>query len=122
MDMLAITLLLMAAAPAPHPIHARHHARIVRTAHKARRPIAMTSPKLLVVDCAGGSACAGPPAPSPYRLPLPEAPEPSGKDMALAVDGSRCAVIGQTICPRRTHKIVQIGDPAPGIPVDRLVR
>jgi hypothetical protein len=120
--MLAITMVLMAAAPSPHPVHIRHPARIVHAARKARRPIAVTSAKLRVIDCAAGSACAGAPAPSPYRLPLPEASEPSGKEMALAVDGSRCAVIGQTICPRRTHKIVQIGDPAPGIPVDRLVR
>lgn len=119
--MLAI-MLLLTAAPATQQVHARYPARVVRVARKARRPLATTSPKLHAIDCATDATCAGKPASSPYRLQLADTVEPSIKDMALAQDGTRCALIGQTICPRRTHKIVQIGDSAPGIPVGQLVR
>jgi len=107
--MLAITILLLAAAPATHHVRAAHPARIVRhgrVVRKARRPIVLTSRKLQV-----HIADARPR--SPYRLPLDLAPEPSAKDIALNEDGSRCALIGQTICPRRTRTIIRMGEQSP---------
>jgi hypothetical protein len=107
--MLAITIFLLAAAPATHHVRAAHPARIVHHGHvprKARRPIAMTSAKLHV------SAADAKPR-SPYRLPLDVAPEPSAKDIALNEDGSRCALIGQTICPHRTRTIIRMGEDSP---------
>ena len=107
--MLAITILMLAAAPATHHVRAAHPARIVRHGHvprKARRPIVMSSAKMHVV-----AADAKPR--SPYRLPLDIAPEPSAKDIALNEDGSRCALIGQTICPRRTRTIIRMGEDSP---------
>jgi hypothetical protein len=108
--MLAITIFLLAAAPAAHharPVHSVrpvYHGRVMR---KARRPIALTSRKLRVV-----TFDATPPR-SPYRLPLPVAPEPTAKDIALNEDGSRCALIGQTICPRPTRTIIRMGEDSP---------
>jgi hypothetical protein len=107
--MLAIAILLLAAAPATHHVRAAHPGRIVhhaRVARRARRPIAMTSPKLRV-------RIADAPPRSPYRLPLGVAAEPSAKDIALNEDGSRCALIGQTICPRRTRTIIRMGEDSP---------
>ena len=107
--MLSITILLLAAAPATHHARAVHPARMVHHGHvprKARRPIAMTSKKLQVI-----AADAKPR--SPYRLPLDVAPEPSAKDIALNEDGTRCALIGQTICPRRTRTIIKMGEDSP---------
>jgi len=107
--MLAITFLLLAAAPATHPVRAAHPARIVhhgRVGRKARRPISMTSPKLQVIAVDAKPR-------SPYRLPLDVAPEPSAKDIALNEDGSRCALIGQTICPHRTRTIIRMGEDSP---------
>ena len=107
--MLAITIALLAAAPATHHVRAAHPARIVhhgRVARKARRPIALTSAKLQV-------RIADAKPRSPYRLPLDLAPEPTAKDIALNEDGSRCAVIGQTICPRPTRTIVRMGEDSP---------
>jgi hypothetical protein len=107
--MLAITILLLAAAPATHHARTAHPARIVhhgRVARKARRPTSLTSRKLQVI-----TAYAKPR--SPYRLPLDLAPEPSAKDIALNEDGMRCALIGQTICPRRTRTIIRMGEDSP---------
>ena len=53
------------------------------------------------------------PARSPYRLPLDLPAEPSAKDIALNEDGTRCALIGQTICKRRTRTIVRMGEDSP---------
>ena len=107
--MLAITILLLAAAPATHHVRAAHPARIVhhgRVVRKARRPINMTSRKLQVITADVKQR-------SPYRLPLDVAPEPSAKDIALNEDGMRCALIGQTICPRRTRTIIRMGEDSP---------
>jgi hypothetical protein len=107
--MLAITILLLAAAPATHHVRAAHPARIVhhgRVVRKARQPIALNSGKLQV-------RIADAKPRSPYRLPLDLAPEPTAKDIALNEDGSRCALIGQTICPRRTRTIIRMGEQSP---------
>ena len=107
--MLAITILLLAAAPATHHVRAAHPSRIVhhgRVARKARRPIALTSRKLQVHITDAKPR-------SPYRLPLDLPPEPTAKDIALNEDGSRCALIGQTICPRRTRTIIRMGEESP---------
>ena len=108
--MLAITILLLAAAPATHHARPTHSARPVyhgRVMRKAHRPISLTSRKLQVVTADVA------PSRSPYRLPLGVASEPTAKDIALNEDGSRCAVIGQTICPRPTHMIVRMGEDSP---------
>jgi hypothetical protein len=108
--MLAITLFLLVAAPATHHARPAHRAQLVyhgRVARKAHRPIALTSRKLQVI-----TADVTPPR-SPYRLPLPVAPEPTAKDIALNEDGTRCALIGQTICPRPTRTIIRLGEDSP---------
>jgi hypothetical protein len=127
--MLMITMLLMAGTPVAHPVHARHPVRsartvrVVRPARKARRPIAMSLKKFRPDNgCGTGSICVTAQTQSPYRLPLSETPEPSDKDMALAEDGTRCALIGQTICPRRTRTIVHIGEAAPGVPAAAVIK
>jgi hypothetical protein len=106
--MLAITILLLAAAPATHHVRTAHPARIVHhgRVHKARRPISLTSRKLRVT-------IADEKPRSPYRLPLDLASEPSAKDIALNENGTRCALIGQTICPRRTRTIIRMGEASP---------
>ena len=108
--MLAITLFLLAAAPATHHVRAAHPTRAVHhghIAHKPRRSFALTSKKLQVVTVRAA------PTRSPYRLPLGVAAEPSAKDIALNEDGTRCALIGQTICKRPTHTIVRMGEDSP---------
>ena len=127
--MLVITMLLMAATPAAHPIHARHpvrvarSVRVARTGRKARRPITMSLKKFRPnYGCGTSSLCVTAQTRSPYRLPLSETAEPSDKDMALAEDGTRCALIGQTICPRRTRTIVHIGEAAPGVPAASVIK
>lgn len=108
--MLAMTILLLAAAPVAHHARPAHSVRVVHHGHVARRahrPISLTSRKLQVI-----TADVTPPR-SPYRLPLGVASEPSAKDIALNEDGSRCALIGQTICPRPTRTIVRMGEDSP---------
>src|SRR5947208_2723717 len=108
--MLAITISLLAAAPATHharvahPAHVLYRGHVRRTAH---HPLAMTPKKLQVVTAATT------PARSPYRLPLDLPGGPDSKDLALNEDGSRCAVIGQTICKRPTHTILRMGEDSP---------
>lgn len=107
--MLAITIALLAAAPATHHARPAHAVRIVHHGRVARkhRPISLTSRKLQVI-----TADVTPPR-SRYRLPLGVVSEPTAKDIALNEDGSRCALIGQTICPRPTHMIVRMGEDSP---------
>ena len=107
--MLAITILLLAASPATHHVRTAHPARVVhhgRVARKARRPLSLTSRKLRVTIADAKPR-------SPYRLPLDLASEPSAKDIALNERGTRCALIGQTICPRRTRTIIRMGEASP---------
>ena len=66
----------------------------------------LTSRKLTVVDAVA-------PPRSPYRLPLGLAAEPTSKDIALNEDGTRCALIGQTICKRPGRTIVKMGEDSP---------
>ena len=108
--MLAITILLLAAAPATHHVRAAHPTHTLYRGHvrrKPRRSFAMTSKKLQVATVRAA------PTRSRYRLPLGLPPEPTGKDLALNEDGSRCAVIGQTICKRPTHMILRMGEDSP---------
>ncbi len=108
--MLAITILLLAAAPASHPVRTVHRTHAVYHAHvgrKARRSFAMTSRTLQVAPAETAHAR------SPYRLPLETLDGPTAKDIALNEDGSRCAVIGQTICKRPTHTILRMGEDSP---------
>ena len=104
--MLAITILMLAAAPATHHVRAAHPAPAVyhgRLTRKARRFSALTS-KLQVVTARAT------PKRSPYRLPLDLAPEPTAKDIALNEDGTRCALIGQTICTDPPPVLMTIGE------------
>ena len=108
--MLAMTILLLAAAPATHHVRPVHHGHAVyhgRVARKPHRSFAMTSRKLQVATVATT------PARSPYRLPLDLPDGPTAKDIALNEDGSRCAVIGQTICPRPTRTLIRVGEDSP---------
>ncbi|GAA0311967.1 hypothetical protein GCM10009087_22610 [Sphingomonas oligophenolica] len=108
--MLAITILLLGAAPATHHVRAAHPTPVVHHGHvvrKPRRSLALTSKKLQVV------AVRSTPTRSPYRLPLGLPAEPMAKDIALNEDGTRCALIGQTICKRPTRTIVRMGEDSP---------
>jgi hypothetical protein len=113
--MLAIAIFLLAAAPAQHHARVAHPAHVSRFVHRGRvmrgshRSIALTSKRLQV------STVSATPLRSPYRLPLDEAAGPTAKDIALNEDGTRCALIGQTICPRPTHMIVRMGEEGPAM-------
>jgi hypothetical protein len=124
--MLVITMLLLTAAPVADRV--RHPARVVRTVHvkrkarRARRPISLSVIKPQRRDCGPDAICVLGTPRSRYRLPLPQTPEPTDKDMALAEDGTRCALIGQTICKRPIRTIVRIGEPAPGVPAEAVIK
>jgi len=125
--MLLMTMLLMAAAPSTHAARPRHPVRIVHVArvrhgHRGRRPITMSLRKFRSNDCGSDAICVTAMPQNRYRLPLPDIAGPSDKDMALAEDGTRCALIGQTICPHRAHTLVHLGDAAPGIPASAVIR
>jgi len=126
--MLVMTMLLMMAPPVADRVQARHAPRVVRTvklsrkARRARRPISLSVIKPQSTLCGDESICVTGTPQSRYRLPLPPVPEPTDKDMALAEDGTRCALIGQTICQGKGHTIVRIGEPAPGVPAEAVLR
>ena len=108
--MLAITILLLAAAPATHHVRVAHPAHTLYRGHVRRKPhrsVAMIPRQLQVVTAETRVTR------SPYRLPLDLPGKPSAKDIALNEDGSRCAVIGQTICPRPTRTIIRMGEDSP---------
>jgi hypothetical protein len=106
--MIVLSLLFAAAAPAPavaRPVihHSRH--RVSRQAGRRKIPIVT---RLRVGGCGytalGGCARGR----SPYRLPLDEPLSPSGKSRALAQTGTRCALIGQTICTHPPRTILRV--------------
>lgn len=112
--MLVLSLLLAAVAPAPaaatpHMQKVAHH-RIVRhraARHGARRRVPVVA-SLRLAGCGYDATgrCAHPR--SPYRLPLDEPLEPTGKARALAQTGTRCALIGQTICTHPPRTIFRV--------------
>ncbi len=125
--MLVLTMLLMAAAPVADRVRVKRPAvvrtvRATRKAKRARKPISMSVIKPRSPGCAGDPICVSGTSRSRYRLPLPQASEPTDKDMALAEDGTRCALVGQTIRPRPTRTIVQVGEPAPGVPASAVIK
>ena len=125
--MLVLTMLLMAAPPVAERVRVKrpHVVRTVRATRKTRRmrrPISMSVIKPRTIGCAGDPICVTGHPDTRYRLTLPRTPEPSGKDMALAQDGTRCALIGQTICTRRRRTIIHIGEAAPGVPASAILR
>ena len=125
--MIILTLLLMAAPPAAGPVrvkrpHAVRTVRVTRKARRVRRPISMSVIRPQTIGCAGDPICVTASPDSRYRLTLPQTPEPSDKDMALAEDGTRCALIGQTICTRKRRTIIHIGEAAPGVPASAILR
>lgn len=126
--MLVITMLLLTAAPVADRVRVKHPARVVRTvkvarkARRVRRPISMSVIKPDRRGCGPDAICVTGTPRSRYRLPLPRTAEPTDKDMALAEDGTRCALIGQTICERPIRTIVQLGEPAPGVPAEAVIK
>jgi hypothetical protein len=122
-----LTMLLMAAPPVADHVRVKRPA-VVRTVkakrkvRRLRRPISMSVIKPRTLGCAGDPICVTGNSQSRYRLPLPQTPEPTTKDMALAEDGTRCALIGQTICPRRTRTIIHMGEAAPGVPASAVIK
>jgi hypothetical protein len=107
--MIVLSLLLAAMAPAPVLV-AQHSVRHVvhrRVRHIARhaKPI---DTRLRLAGC-GYSAtgkCAA--ARSRYRLPLDEPLPSTAKSDALAQTGTRCALIGQTICATPPTQILHM--------------
>ena len=126
--MLVLTMLLMAAAPVTdrvrvkHPAPVARAARVARKARRVRKPISMSVLKPQMRGCAGDPICVTATSRSRYRLPLPRMTEPSDKDMALQEDGTRCALIGQTICQRPTRTIVRVGKSAAGVPASAVMK
>jgi len=128
--MLLLTMLLMAAPPVadrvavkgPHVVRTARTARTARKARRVRRPISMSVIKPQTIGCAGDPICVTANPNSRYRLTLPPSPEPSDKDMALAQDGTRCALIGQTLCSRKRRTIIHIGEAAPTVPASAVLR
>ena len=110
--MLVMAILALAISPVAHharPLKTVHSASIVRHGHGRRRVRRMNLiwNKDLVVTAATRTAR------SPYRLPLSTLPEATIKDVAVNVDGRRCAIIGETLCPHRTRTILHMGDDRP---------
>ena len=125
--MLALTMLLMAAPPVADRVrvkrpHAVRTVRVARKARRMRRPISMSVIKPQTIGCAGDPICVTANPDMRYRLTLTSTPEPSDKEMALAQDGRRCALIGQTICTRKRRTIIHIGDAAPSVPATAIFR
>ena len=123
--MIVLTMLLIAAPPVVDRVRVKRPAVVrtvkpVRKARRMRKPISMSVIKPL--GCAGDPICVTANPQMRYRLPLPQTMEPTTKDMALAEDGTRCALIGQTICPRRTRTILHMGDAAPGVPASAVIK
>jgi hypothetical protein len=112
--MIAITIFLLAAAPSLAALHPARHARrpvAVHTRH-GRRPISLSARKSR--ECQAGAICVdGVDAQTRYRLPLAPDPVLDSKTRAMGETGTRCGLIGQTICPTRTRMILKAGeDPA----------
>ena len=108
--MIALSLLLAAAA-APHaapPVvrHASHHVvhRRVVTHIVRRKRRFDTRLHLAPCDYTALGGCAT--ARSRYRLAADDTVSPTAKDRALAQTGTRCALIGQTICPSPRRMIL----------------
>lgn len=125
--MLVLTMLLMAAPPVAERVRVTRPpvvrtVRVTRKARRLRKPISMSVIKPQSIGCAGDPICVTANPDSRYRLLLPQTGEPTDKDMALAEDGTRCALIGQTICPRRTRTIIHMGSAAPGVPATAVIR
>ena len=47
---------------------------------------------------------------SPYRIPASVTVDPTSKDRAFDQDGSRCALIGQTICTDPPPVLMTVGE------------
>lgn len=114
--MLAMAMLLLATASAtPASKHATRpvryriaHVMVRKTRRQVRRSNLFDVSRLHVTGCAIGASCGE--APSRYRLPLAGEAAPTVKELAVAEDGRQCAIIGQTICPSRTRKILKSGE------------
>ena len=107
--MIVLSLLLAAAAPAaataPHPVrHVAYH-RVPRHVTRRQRRI---DTRLRLAGCGYNATGRCATARSPYRLPLTEPLAPTVKADALAQTGSRCALIGQTICTSPPREIIHI--------------
>ncbi|MFA6112873.1 MAG: hypothetical protein WC729_02755 [Sphingomonas sp.] len=126
--MIVLTMLLMAAPPVADRVAVKRPApvvrkiKVVRKARRLRKPISMSVIKPRTLGCAGDPICVTGNPQSRYRLTLPQTMEPTTKDMALAEDGTRCALVGQTICPRRTRTIIHMGEAAPGVPASAVMK
>jgi hypothetical protein len=107
--MIVLSLLLAAAAPAaataPQPVRHVVHRRVVR--HVVRRKHRVDT-RLRLAGCGYNATGRCATARSPYRLPLTEPLGPTAKADALAQTGSRCALIGQTICTHPPREILHV--------------
>ena len=107
--MIVLSLLLAAAAPvgatASHPVrHVVHH-RAARHVVRRKRHI---DTRLRLAGCGYNATGRCATARSRYRLPLADPLPPTAKADALAQTGSRCALIGQTICTSPPREILHI--------------
>lgn len=107
--MIVLSLLLAAAAPAPamtvHPVRHVVHRRL---AHHVVRRKHRVDARLRISGCGYSATGRCATARSPYRLPLDEPLPPTAKADALAQTGTRCAVIGQTICTHPPRTILRV--------------
>jgi hypothetical protein len=107
--MIVLSLLLAAAAPAPaiaaHPVRHVVHYRVARHIARGRR---RGGARLNVAGCGYSATGRCATARSPYRLPLDEPLPRTAKADALAQSGTRCALIGQTICTHPPRTILRV--------------
>jgi len=82
----------------PHHRRQQHSARVAR--------MMLTAQRRLSAPCTG-SGCR---THSPYRLAGDSISGPDMKARALADTGTRCALIGETICQSKTHAILRSGE------------
>jgi hypothetical protein len=105
--MLSVTLFMLAALPAVALASVARPIDIVKIAD--RNPDAPRIYRSLSATWSSPPAVTAPPR-SPYRIPVRFAVDPTSKDRALDQDGSRCALIGQTICTDPPRVIMTIGE------------
>jgi hypothetical protein len=105
--MVAIALFLLAAAPAPPSVPAARSIDIVEIVDRSPAALRIYRPFTMRWDITPADTAA---PRSPYRIPESARADPTSKDRAFDQDGTRCALIGQTICTDPPPVLMTVGE------------